>query len=189
MTADPQDGPIRRQLDGDGIAIRCKDGNDYRVRSIRASDAEAVMRGYDALTDEQKWLRVLHVLPHLTPAMAHTFSDPPHDRVVAVVVEGQGALAGELVGSARVAGIGPGQAGEFSVTVRPEAAGIGLGRQALELVIAAAREAGCRSVWGAISIRNKAMIALAKRLGMTLRSDPEDVTLLIGELELAPNTD
>lgn len=176
--------PTQHRLEHGGIRIRCKDGNDYLVRTIRSSDADAIMRGYEALSAEQKWLRVLHTLPHLTPAMAHAFAEPPRDQVFAVVVEGRDKLAGELVGSARVAGIGPGRSAEFSVTVRPEVAGLGLARQALGLVIEAAREAGCRSVWGSISVRNGPMLRLAKRLGMSRRRDPDDVGLLIAELPL-----
>lgn len=184
-SAHSRDGhTVREQLATGGIDIRCKDGNDYHVRLIRPDDAARVMRGYDALSERAKWFRVLHTLPHLTPQMAQNFATPDPDRVVAVVVEGRGKLAGELVGSARIADVGPGKSGEFSVTVRPEAAGLGLARQALQIVIDAAREAGCRSVWGSISIYNRPMIGLANRLGMTLRNDPDDTTLLIGELEL-----
>ncbi len=181
---EPQSQSLRRQLETHGVIVSCKDGNDYLVRTVRPSDADAIMRGYDALTDEQKWLRVLHTLPHLTPAMAHEFAEPPPDKVFAVVVEGRDNLAGELVGSARIAGFGPRRAAEFSVTVRPEVAGIGLARQALQLVIEVARESGCRCVWGSISGLNGPMIGLAKRMGMTLRRDPEDLAVLIAELPL-----
>ena len=180
--SDPAPQPIREKLAA-GVDIRARDGNVYRVRTIRQSDWEAVMRGYDALTDEQKWLRVLHTLPHLTPAMAHAFAEPSPDQVIALVVEGRDALAGELVGSARVAEIGAGRAGEFSVTVRPQVAGLGLARQTLQLAIEAAREAGCRSVWGTISAQNGPMLRLARRLGMSLARDPDDGTLFIAELD------
>ena len=178
----PADRVLRHELETTGRIIQARNGQTYHVRTIRADDASAIMRGYDALTDEQKWLRVLHVLPHLTADMADRFTHPDPNTSVAVVIEGSGDLAGELVCSARVANVQHGSMAEFSVTVRPEVAGQGLARQALSLVIEAAREAGSRGVWGTISIRNTRMLGLAKRLGMQVRRDPDDAAQMIAEL-------
>ncbi|MEM7774877.1 MAG: GNAT family N-acetyltransferase [Pseudomonadota bacterium] len=175
--------PTCEQLAAGGLDVRCADGNTYHVRRIRPSDAPLIVRGYDALPDEHKWFRVLHTLPRLTERMAHDFCTPDPDTVIAVVVEGRDHFAGELVGSARVAGVGPGQSAEFSITVRPEVSGLGLARQALEIVIQCARETGCKSVWGTISMHNARMLGLARRIGFRLRRDPDDISLMIAELE------
>ncbi len=174
---------LRDRLNGPGIDILCKDGNAYHLRAIRPEDADAVMRGYDALDDEDKWFRVLHTLPHLTVEMAKRFASPDPN-TVAIVVEGRGDLAGELVGSARIADIGPGRDAEFSVTVRPEVEGLGLAKNALATVIDAAREAGCRTVWGSISVHNTGMLGLARRLGFKIEHDPDDRALMKAVLPL-----
>lgn len=166
--------------------IQGKDGKDYRIRPIRPSDAESLMRGYETLSDRAKWFRFLHAVPHLTPEMAAEFCNPDPDDEVCLVVEGQGALANDVLGGARIGGVGPGKSGEFSVSMRPEARGLGLARRALVGVIDIARDQGCSAVWGTIARRNGAMRGLAERLGFDLRIDPDDKTLLLAELSLEP---
>ena len=159
-----------------------KDGVRYRLRPIRASDAGSLMRGYDAMGSQAKRFRLLMTLPHLTEAMALAFCTPDPSDTVCLVVEGQGALAGEIVAGARMAGIGLGTWAEFSVSARPEARELGLTRQSLEAVIDVARARGCSGVWGMIADPNRPMLALARRVGMSIRDDPDDRSLEIAEL-------
>jgi len=164
--------------------LQGKDGKDYRIRPIRPSDADSLIRGYDALSDQAKWFRMLHAQPHLSREFAEAYCNPDPDDDFCLVIEGQGALEGELLGGARIGGIGPGKSGEFSVSLRPEARGLGLARQALIGVIDIAKDQGCSMIWGSVARRNEGMKALAERLGFTLRIDPDDRTLLLAELPL-----
>lgn len=166
------------------VLIQGKDRCDYRIRPIRPTDADSLIRGYDALSDRAKWFRMLHAVPHLTREMADAFCNPDPDDEICLVIEGRGALAGEILGGARIGGVGPGKAGEFSVSVRPEARGLGLARRALVGVIDVAWNQGCTMIWGSVARRNDAMRGLAERLGFTLRMDPDDRTLLLAELQL-----
>lgn len=86
----------------------------------------------------------------------------------------------------RVAGLTPGAMAEFSVSLRPEAHGLGLAHHALGAVIEIARARGCAGVWGEIAKQNDSMLGLARQLGMSLRRDPEDWNLRIAELRFAP---
>lgn len=159
------------------------------MRPIRPSDAASLMRGYDALEERSKWFRMLHAVPHLTEDMALDFCSPDPSVEFCVVLEGRGELTGEILGGARVAGIGPGRAAEFAVSLRPEARDLGLARQALEVAIEIAREGGCASVWGSVSARNGEMLALAKRLGFATQPDPDDMSLLSARLSLRRDGD
>jgi acetyltransferase len=159
-----------------------KDGMRYRLRPIRPSDAASLTRAYDAMSSEAKWFRMLAAVPHLTEEMARDYCSPDPGQEVCLVVEGQGELAGEIVGGASVAGLTPGGWAEFSVSLRPEAQGLGLARQSLEAVIEVARDRGCRGVWGIIADPNSGMLALARRLGMRVRNDPDDWSLEVAEL-------
>ena len=177
---------LRETLAAKEIRLRGKDGIEYLIRPIRLSDAPLIMRGYDALSERSKWFRTLHALPHLTEEMARELCSPDPNTEVALVLEGQGALCGEIIGGARIVGIGPGRAAEFAVTLRNEARGLGLARQSLEMLIDIAREAGCASVWGQISASNTNMLHLARRLGFAIRRDPDDYSLSLAEISLAP---
>ena len=175
---------LREELEAHKIVVEAKDGRFYTLRPIRPSDTPSLMRGYDAMSDLSKWFRMLHALPHLTESMARGFCSPDPDRELCIVVEGFGELEGEILGGARIAGAVDGISAEFAVSLRPEAQGLGLARKALETVLKAAKESGYREVWGSISSRNKPMLALARRIGFSLRRDPDDFSLMLAELPL-----
>lgn len=176
---------------GDGVAADLegtligKDGESYSFRSIRASDAGSLMRGYDAMSDESKWSRLLTALPHLSEEMAARFCTPDPAQEVCLVIEGRGALAGEILGGARVAGLDPGKRAEFAVSLRPEARGLGLARQVLQAAIEVARARGCSGVWGTISAENLEMLRLARRMGMTVERDHDDWSIETARLDFA----
>jgi len=177
-------GALRRQLDLSPIVVRAKDGEDYTFRPIEPDDAASLIRGYDAMSDQAKWFRMLHTAPHLTDEMAHRFCSPDRDRDLCIVIIGHGQLDGEILGGARIAGEADGRCAEFSVSLRPEAQGLGLAYQALRIVLQAAKEMGYERVWGVIAVHNTAMLRLARRLGFTLCPDPDDVALIDAEIDL-----
>ena len=165
-----------------GIRLRAKNGEDYVARAISISDVELLMRGYDALSDQSKWFRMLHALPHLTEEIATKLCSPDPKTEVCLVIEGNGDLRGEIVGAARVSDIGERHIAEFAVTLRGEVRGLGLARQMLELLIDICRQEGCASVWGEIATANTHMLHLARRLGFAIRRDPDDFSLSLAEL-------
>lgn len=177
-------GPTRRELDLRHVTVTAKDGQVYLLRPIEPGDAPSLMRGYDAMSDQAKWFRMLHTVPHLTEDMARRFCTPDRDRDLCVVIIGHGALHDEILGGARIAGELDGQRAEFSVSLRPEAQGLGLARAALEMVLQAAREMGYERVWGLISVQNACMLALARRLGFTLTPDFDDGACVRAEITL-----
>lgn len=172
------------QLEARELTINGKDGRAYVIRPIRLSDAPSLMRGYDAMTEESKWFRLLHPVPHLTVSMALAFCSPDPACDLCIVVEGAGELSGEILGGARISGSLTTDSAEFSVSLRPEAQGLGLAREALQTALCAAREMGYRTVWGSISARNEAMLALARRLGFSLKREPDDLSLMKAEISL-----
>lgn len=127
-------GPTRRELDLKHVTVTGKDGHAYLLRPIQPGDAPSLMRGYDAMSDQAKWFRMLHTLPHLTEEMARRFCSPDHDRDLCIVIIGHGTLDGEILGGARIVGELNGQSAEFSVSLRPEAQGLGLARAALQML-------------------------------------------------------
>jgi RimJ/RimL family protein N-acetyltransferase len=175
---------VRDRLDAGGIALPGKDGQSYVMRPIRPADAASLMRGFDAMTDNAKWFRMLSGVPHLTEAMAMAFCRPNPKCDLCVVIEGRGALAGEILGGARIAGAEDGISAEFSVSLRPEAEDLGLAHKALETVFAAAKDMGYARIFGSVHARNAPMLELAKKMGFRLRRDPEDASLMLAELSL-----
>lgn len=168
------------------VFIRGKDGRDYCLRPIEPGDAPSVIRGFNALSPRERWFRFLHAAPELSEAAALRFCSPDPVLDICLVIEGQGELAGDIVGGARVTGAPCGTDGEFSFSMRPEMQGLGLAKEALQTVLDAAAEAGYRRIWGYVAARNDGMRHLAKRLGFTVRRDPDDLSQLIAEIRLVP---
>jgi RimJ/RimL family protein N-acetyltransferase len=177
---------LRERLAQGRVRLLGKDGRSYLLRPIRLSDAASMIRGFQALSPRDRWLRFLYLVPELTPEAAAAFSSPDPALDICLVIEGQGALADDIVGGARITGSAGRTDGEFSVSMRPEVQGLGLARQALQTALEAAAEAGYRRIYGHVSPRNEGMRRLAQRLGFTLRGDPDDPAQLIAELDLVP---
>lgn len=174
---------LRQDLEAGRIAVTARDGRVYRIRPIRPTDAASLQRGYAAMPSEAKLNRMLYKVAELTPDMAARYCTPDPAREYCVVVEGRDALAGEVLGGARLA-YGSGKTAQFTVSLRPEAHGKGLASDAVGTVLGVAREMGLESVWGLIASDNKAMLALARRLGFTLKPNPEDPSETLARIEL-----
>ncbi len=175
---------LRERLARHEVFIHGKDGRDYRLRPIAVTDAPSLIRGYNAMSPRERWFRLLHAVPEMTPEAAAAFCQPDPELDICLVIEGQGELAGEILGGARITGAPNRTDGEFSVSMRPEGQGLGLARQALQTVLDAAAEAGYRRIYGFVSAKNDGMRQLAKRLGFITRRDPDDFSQLICEIRL-----
>ncbi|MBE3637413.1 GNAT family N-acetyltransferase [Mangrovicoccus algicola] len=165
--------------------IRAHDGTPYRLRPIRPGDAPSLIRVFDAMPARSRWFRFLRPLPHLPPDMAARWCSPDPRREVCLVVEGRDALEGDILGGARVAELAAGGIAEFAVSMRPEAEGMGLARQATEAVIEVARARGAAGIRGCIAAENSWMLGLARRLDMTVTPDAEDHALRVARLDFA----
>ncbi|MEQ1669957.1 MAG: GNAT family N-acetyltransferase [Hyphomicrobium sp.] len=175
---------LGRELAKRHVTVHGKDGATYLLRPIAASDAASLIRGYDAMSDDSKWYRMLNTVPHLSVAAAQKFCSPDPERELCVVVEGRGELQGEILGGARIAGEADDRTAEFSVSLRPEAQGLGLAHRALEMALEEAREMGYEAVWGLIARSNEPMLRLARRIGFKTSTCPDDIALVRAEIRL-----
>ncbi|RLK51199.1 acetyltransferase [Alkalispirillum mobile] len=166
--------------------VEAKDGRRYTLRPIQPSDAPSLMRGYQALSPQERWFRMLHAVPELSEAAAEAFCTPDLTRDFCLVLEGQDELAGEILGGARITGEHNGRDCEFSVSLRPEVRGLGLAQQALRMALQLAAAAGYQRAYGTISRDNRGMINLAVLLGFNIRQDPDDPACVIAEKTLTP---
>jgi acetyltransferase len=179
---------LGRELAARHLVVKGKNGEDYVVRPIAASDAASLIRGYDAMSAEAKWYRMLNIVPHLSIEAANKFCTPDPASELCIVVEGRGALTGEILGGARIAGEPDQRHAEFSVSLRPEAQGLGLAHHALAMALDEARQMGYEIVWGVIARSNSAMLGLARRLGFRVATDPDDLSLMRAEITLTRAT-
>jgi acetyltransferase len=90
----------------------------------------------------------------------------------------------QLWGGARIAADADNRRAEYSVTIRSDKQGLGLGRICFERILAYARARGLEEIWGTVLAENEGMLGLAEHLGFTRRRDPDSPDLIITEKRL-----
>jgi acetyltransferase len=161
-----------------------RDGREIRLRPIRPEDAPALQRLFNSLTAEDRRLRLFSSMRSLPDELAARLSQIDYDREMVLV-----ALDPDnpdlFWGGARIAADADNRRAEYSVTVRSDRQGLGLGRICFERVLDYARSRGIEEVWGSVLAENDGMLCLAERLGFTRRRDPDAPDIMLTEKRLA----
>ncbi len=156
-----------------GDAPRTRDGIAYRIRPIRAEDAEREREFIVSLSDESRHNRFMCALREPSEAMIDRFVHVDHERTMALVAVLGDAGHERIVGVARYAVTGD-AAGEceFAVTVADEWQGRGIGTTLARALFEHAKARGLRRLYGTILASNARMQDLARYLGLKIRSMP-----------------
>jgi|GEM_PF-227908 len=160
-----------------------KDGTKIRLRPIKPEDAPMLVDLFNSLSPSSVFFRFLRHLKCLPPAMLDHFTRIDYDHNVAMVALHRTDTGERMVGVCRVMRPYGSTKGEIAVVVADEWQGKGIGAKLMEVCIQISRELGMKSLWGLVSSRNTTIIALADKLGFTLKQDPEADTFEI-EIEL-----
>lgn len=162
---------------------RDRTGRAYTLRPLVPGDAPALMKAFLLEAPEDRLMRLFSAMPKLPERMARKLCTVDPDRDVALVWVPDDS-PGDLAAGARLMRDATGDGAEFAVSVASQLKGRGLGRKALETVLEVGAEMGIGRAWGTVNRANTAMRALARRLGMTERPEPDDRTLVICEKAL-----
>ena len=181
----PDPGPSVTRLGPRLWRVTDRAGRPYTLRPIRPEDAPAMQRAFAAQDPEDRLMRVRAALPKLPDRMARALCTVDESRDVVLVLVPEAAPA-TLAGGARVMRDRQGTGAEYATTMVSTLKGMGLGRAVLATALGVAAELGITDVWGTVDRRNAGMRALARKLGMTERADPDDPTSVITELRLVP---
>jgi acetyltransferase len=163
------------------------DGRTLQVRAIRPDDAEALQNFVRAMSPENRYLRFASALPELPPRMLARYTLIDYDREMALVAVESASDAhpqGRIVGVVRSIAGPDGSSAEFSLAVADDLAGHGLGARLMRSIFEHARERGLSSIVGLILPQNTRMLALMKKLGLTITVDPEDPDFRVATMVL-----
>jgi GNAT superfamily N-acetyltransferase len=156
--------PPSEQLVLIGVPIALRDGSRVRIRRIRDSDSELLLRGFRRLSPESRYRRFLGPTPKLserTVSYLVEIDHRDHEALIAVDEE-----LGEGVGVARyVRNPAQPKAAEVAVTVIDDWQGRGLGTLLLEAITMRAREEGIDTFSVLTLVDNREMMDLLHRLG------------------------
>jgi acetyltransferase len=166
------------------------DGSVVRLRPIRPDDEPLMVRFHQHLSDRTVFLRYFH-LTKLDQRIKHErlarlcMVDPLVEAaIVAERDDEQGAP--EIVAVGRLTRPTVAGDAEIALLVSDVCQGQGLGSELLKRLTAHARRIGVRRLVGEILAENDPMLAVARRIGFTVRPVKGDPQVLRAELVLEP---
>jgi RimJ/RimL family protein N-acetyltransferase len=146
------------------VAVTLRDGSRVVLRPIRPDDKEALVAGFERLSDESRYRRFLSPTTRLSPSQLRYLTEVDHDRHEAIIAFAE--ETGEPVGVARyVRHPDDPTDAEPAVTVVDDWQSRGLGTALLEEITQRARAAGVKRFIATVLATNRPMIALIEHLG------------------------
>ncbi len=151
------------------------DGTVLCVRPIRPEDAASTQAFVRGLSDQSRYFRFMHALHELSTELLVRYTQIDYDREMALIAirETQEGPGGQ-VGVARYTANPDRLSCEFALAVADAWQGRGIGSYLMRRLMAVAAERGLAVIEGEVLAENTAMLALMRRLGFTLHSNPEN---------------
>jgi acetyltransferase len=155
-----------------------RDGVEFRIRPIRASDETLDREFIIGLSPESRYRRMMNAMREPSAELLYRFVHVDYDRDMAFA-----ALVGEppdeqIIGIARYAHDRIGSDCEFAVAVADAWQKRWVGTALMRILLEYAHARGIRSVHGEIIADNVRMIELARGLGMKLTYHPQGVGIV-----------
>jgi acyl-CoA synthetase (NDP forming)/GNAT superfamily N-acetyltransferase len=152
-----------RHWEADVVA---SDGGIVHLRPILPSDADALLRFHQSLSERTRYLRYFGPYPRIPPRDLERFTHVDHRTRVAFIC----LLGDEILAVGRYEGLDPGPGGrvesaEVAFVARDDHQGRGLGSILLEHLAAAARENGLRRFEAEVLMENHQMVRVFRDAG------------------------
>jgi ribosomal protein S18 acetylase RimI-like enzyme len=169
--------------------IRLGDGRKVEIRSIDRSDLELERSFVTGLSLRTRYLRLLSGRG-LLPGELERWTDIDRAREIALIAVSADGVAQEQVGVVRCARDDDAPpCWDFGIVVADAWQRVGLGEILLERLMARAEAAGIAALSSVTLPENRRMLALARRLGFTIRRERGDATLMRIERCLGARSD
>ncbi|QWA12183.1 bifunctional acetate--CoA ligase family protein/GNAT family N-acetyltransferase [Sodalis ligni] len=154
--------------------ILLKNGERCLLRPILPEDEPMLKQFIGQVTPEDLYYRYFSEITEFTHEDLAYMTQIDYDREMAFVAVRRHGLESTIVGVTRVIADPDNIDAEFAVLVRSDLKKLGLGRLLLEKMIGYAREHGLDRLTAITMPSNQGMIALAKKLGFTVKLQLED---------------
>lgn len=146
--------------------VPLKDGREVEVRPIRGEDSVALLRFHSRLSEESIRFRYFHNKADLTQRDLSLLTQINYDRQMAFIAEqtlDDGSK--EILGVSRIWTDPDNIRTEFSVIIRDDLQGLGLGALLMRKLISYSRSVGTLEMIGKIMVDNHPMRGLMQHLG------------------------
>jgi acetyltransferase len=167
---------------------RTRDGAEYRIRPMRHDDGERERQFIEGLSERSRYERTMGLRRVPSTKRIEELVHVDYKNRMAFVATVDDAGAERFIGITRYIR-GTDHECEFAVAVADEWQGHGIGAALMQTLIAYARAHSISALDGVISATNSRMIALARRMGMTLRLNESDRAIFDAVLTLEPSSD
>ena len=158
--------------------VVARDGRNLLIRPIRPEDEPAFQEFVRRQSPEDRRLRFFTHVKQLDHRMAARLTQIDYDREMALVLIDPQASEAELLGVMRISADPDQQRAEYAGAVRSDLKGLGFGRLLLEEIIEYCRRRGIAEVCGEVLAENTPMLSLARKLGFSLETNPEDPSVI-----------
>jgi len=166
------------------IEVELRDRRRVRLREIRPDDREEVRQAFERLSSESRYTRFMSTVKELSPHMLDRAVHKQTERELGLVAEIDAPDGIDIVAGARYYVQADNGRCEFAITVADGWQGVGLASRLMRELIEAARLRGLKQMEGFVLAENSGMLNLARRLGFTVETDPDDVMVKIVRLDL-----
>ena len=192
--------------------VTLRDGRQVTVRAVKGSDEAEIVRAFDRLSADSKYLRFMVHQKKLNPAALEAGLHPVPGRAFVFVATVPSSDGYEIVGAAQYVPADDRETGtrdssnssesseisdsrdindkgrvcEFAITLAEAWRGSGLAVHLLASLVRRSRRDGYRSMEGHVIAANRPMLALARKLRFEVAPDPADATVVRVERQLAP---
>ncbi len=160
------------------------DRSHVLIRPITKQDHDAERAFIEGLSCQARRYRFLGEVRRPSEQLIEQFTNIDYVHEVAFVAVTPDDSRQRIVGVSRYSTDHEGLSCECAVTVSDEWQHKGLGTMLMKHLIDVARARGIHSMYSVDSAENMAMADLARYLGFHTRTDPENATQVIHELEL-----
>ena len=166
------------------IEATLRDGRRVRIRAIRPDDRDEVVQAFDRLSRESRYMRFMAPMLKLPEQILEQTLHLHDAHELGLVAEIAAPDGIDIVAGARYYVLPGGERCEFAVTVADRWQGAGLASRLMRTLIQGAGARGLKRMEGFVLAENSRMLALARRLGFTVQTDPQDATVMIVRLDL-----
>lgn len=149
-------------------SVTLKNGESCLFRPILPEDEPLLQRFIALVTKEDLYYRYFSEINEFTHEDLANMTQIDYDREMAFVAVREQGGETEIIGVTRAISDADNTDAEFSVLVRSDLKGVGLGRRLLEKMIVYTRRHGLQQLNGITMPRNQGMITLAKKLGFSV---------------------
>jgi acetyltransferase len=161
-----------------------KEGVNVTIRPIRPEDAKLEQDFIHRLSPQSRYFRFMGNMQELSLKMLIRFTQIDYDREMALIATLREDSKDTIIGIVRYITNPDFASCEFAIVVADAWQGKGLGNQLMTQLIKAAKERGLKIMSGTVFSSNAGMLALARNLNFSVKTDKADPNVLIASKTL-----